>query len=60
MIQSKARELEQLVPKLMARQAMRSDTVLDPQSAPPTCQWLIGYDLVGVMRITQALHAAGL
>lgn len=32
-IGSKARELELLVPKIMARQAARADTVLDPQSA---------------------------
>lgn len=33
-IGSKARELEQLVPKILARQAVRTDSVLDPQSMP--------------------------
>ena len=33
MIQAKARELELLVPQIMARQAARVDTILDPQSA---------------------------
>ena len=31
-IQAKARELELLVPTIMARQAARADTVLEPQS----------------------------
>ena len=31
-IQAKARELELLVPRIMARQAARTDTGLDPQS----------------------------
>ena len=34
-IQAKARELELLVPTLIARQAARADTVLDPQSMLP-------------------------
>ena len=33
-IGSKARELEQLVPKILARQAARTDSMLDPQSMP--------------------------
>ena len=47
-IQSKARELELLVPKLMARQATRSDAALDPQSAPPTPRCSTSCDLLGV------------
>ena len=36
-IGSRARELEQLIPQIVVRQAARVDTVLDPQSAPPPC-----------------------
>ena len=46
-IQAKARELELLVPQVLARQAARADAVLDPQSmlpAEPLCLSLVLMD----------------